>query len=190
LVIKGNKTTPEYGGGLCQIGTTAFRTALEGGMPITERRNHSYRVRYYEPAGTDATLYEPSPDFKFRNDTANWILITGELVGDEVSFTFWGTDDGRVSSYTKPKIYNIVAPPPMKIIETTELAPGKMKCTESAHAGADASFDYKVIYPNGEVKDQNFFSRYRPWQAVCLKGVAQITQPEVGIDQTGINNPN
>jgi hypothetical protein len=27
LVIKGGKTLPEFGGGLCQIGTTAFRAA-------------------------------------------------------------------------------------------------------------------------------------------------------------------
>ncbi|MFA6429212.1 MAG: VanW family protein, partial [Patescibacteria group bacterium] len=42
LVIKGNKTTPEFGGGLCQVGTTMFRAALNSGFPITERRNHSY----------------------------------------------------------------------------------------------------------------------------------------------------
>ena len=31
LVIKGNKTVPEYGGGLCQIATTGFRVALDSG---------------------------------------------------------------------------------------------------------------------------------------------------------------
>jgi len=47
LVIKGNKTVPEYGGGLCQVATTMFRAALGTGLPITERKNHSYRVSYY-----------------------------------------------------------------------------------------------------------------------------------------------
>ncbi|PIR95193.1 hypothetical protein COT95_00045, partial [Candidatus Falkowbacteria bacterium CG10_big_fil_rev_8_21_14_0_10_37_6] len=32
LVIKGNKTIPEYGGGLCQIGTTVFRGSTESGL--------------------------------------------------------------------------------------------------------------------------------------------------------------
>lgn len=190
LVIKGNKTTPEYGGGLCQIGTTAFRAALDAGMPITERQNHSYRVRYYEPAGTDATIYDPAPDFKFKNDTEHWILITGEIAGDDVSFTIWGTSDGRVGKYEKPRVFNIVQPPPTKYVETTEIPVGTTKCTESAHAGADAVLEYFVTMANGEVRKQVFTSKYRPWQAVCLKGVAAVTTPAEGIDETGINNPN
>ncbi|MBU4257314.1 VanW family protein, partial [Patescibacteria group bacterium] len=82
LVIKGNKTIPEYGGGLCQIGTTMFRGALDSGLPITMRRNHSYRVSYYEPAGTDATIYNPLPDLRFINDTGNYILIQSRIEGD------------------------------------------------------------------------------------------------------------
>ena len=50
LVIKENKTTPEFGGGLCQVGTTMFRATFNSGLPVTARTNHSYRVAYYEPA--------------------------------------------------------------------------------------------------------------------------------------------
>lgn len=172
LVIKGNETKPEYGGGLCQIGTTAFRGALNVGLPIVERRNHSYRVRYYEPAGTDATLYDPKPDFRFRNDMAHPVLINAYASGSKAIFEFWGTKDGRVADPIKPRIFNIVQPPPMKLIETTDLPPGQKKCTESAHAGATAEFTYTVTYPNGEVKSEVFRSHYRPWQAVCLVGKA------------------
>ncbi len=191
LVIKGNKTTPEFGGGLCQVGTTMFRAALAAGMPITERQNHSYRVSYYEPAGTDATIYDPKPDFRFKNDTAGWLLITTEVKGDDMAFTVWGTKDGRLVEQTYPRIYNIVSPPPKKIIETLDLPVGKEKCTESAHAGADAEFDYTVTYANGTSTKRTFKSHYKPWQAVCLRGVAELTQPPVeGVDETGINNPN
>lgn len=176
LVIKGNETKPEYGGGLCQIGTTSFRAALASGLEITERRNHSYRVRYYEPAGTDATIYEPSPDFRFRNDTAHHILITSRTEGDEVVTTVWGTHDGRVAEQTAPVIYNITAPPPTKIIETTDLPPGVRRCTESAHAGASARFDYTVTYGDGSKHEETFHSYYRPWQAVCLVGVETLSE--------------
>ena len=177
LVIKGNETKPEFGGGLCQIGTTAFRGALASGLPIVERQNHSYRVRYYEPAGTDATIYDPKPDFRFLNDTAAPILINAYSKGDEVVFEFWGTRDGRTVVQTKPRIFNIVAPPPTKTVETLDLKPGVKKCTETAHAGADAEFSYTVTYPNGEVKSEMFKSHYRPWQAVCLVGVEKLTVP-------------
>jgi len=175
LVIKGDRTVLEYGGGLCQIGTTTFRGALDSGLPITARTNHSYRVSYYEPAGTDATIYNPSPDFRFYNDTGHHILIQTRIEGDEAVFEFWGTRDGRKVHQTKPNIYNIVAPPETKYIETTDLQPGEERCTERAHAGADAEFTYTVTYPNGTINERVFKSRYRPWQAVCLKGVASLS---------------
>ncbi|KKR13107.1 MAG: VanW family protein [Candidatus Falkowbacteria bacterium GW2011_GWA2_39_24] len=178
LVIKENKTIPEYGGGLCQIGTTMFRTALATGLPITMRRNHSYRVSYYEPAGTDATIYSPQPDFRFMNDTGNYILIQYRIDGNDLYFDFWGTKDGRQVKQTKPVIYNIVEPAPTKIIETLDLPVGEKKCTEHAHNGADAYFDYSVVYPNGETKDKRFSSHYVPWQEVCLLGVETLSTTE------------
>jgi len=177
LVIKEGKTTPEFGGGLCQIGTTMFRAALDTGLPITMRKNHSYRVSYYEPAGTDATIYDPWPDLRFINDLASHILIQSKISGDDLSFEFWGRRDGRVVEKTKPTIYNIVKPEPAKIIETLELKPGEKKCTERAHNGADAYFDYKVTYADGLVKEKRFSSHYVPWQEVCLLGVEKLSVP-------------
>lgn len=182
LVIKQNKTIPEFGGGLCQIGTTMFRTVLNSGLPITERRNHSYRVVYYEPAGTDATIYDPWPDFKFINDTGNYILIQTRINGNMAIFDFWGKRDGRAVAPIKPTIYNIVKPPPVKTVETLDLKPGVKKCTEGAHNGADAWFLYKVTYPTGEVKETKFSSHYVPWQAVCLVGVEKLSDPNAPAD--------
>lgn len=175
LVIKDNRTIPEFGGGLCQIGTTMFRAALASGLPITARRNHSYRVPYYEPAGTDATIYNPWPDFKFINDTNNYVLIQTRIEGDNLYFDFWGAKDGRIIEQTEPTIYNIVKPGPTKLIETLDLKPGEKKCTERAHSGADAYFDYKVTYANGEAKEKKFNSHYVPWQEVCLIGVEKLS---------------
>jgi len=175
LVIKGNRTIPEYGGGLCQIGTTMFRVALAAGLPITERRPHTYRVSYYEPAGTDATIYNPWPDVKFINDTGHHILIQSRIEGDNLYFDFWGTKDGRVVEITEPIIYNIIGPGPTKYIETLDLEPGKKRCTESAHSGADTYFDYKVTYADSEIKEKRFSSHYVPWRAVCLIGVEELS---------------
>jgi len=182
LVIKGDKTIPEYGGGLCQIGTTIFRSALSTGLPITARQNHSYRVSYYEPAGMDAAVYDPWPDVRFVNDTPNYILIQSRIEGNDLYFDFWGVKDGRQATTTKPVIYNIVKPGPTKIIETSDLAPGEKKCTEHAHNGADTYFDYIVTYPEGStttpVQERRFSSHYVPWQEVCLVGAAQSSSTQ------------
>ena len=111
MVIKGKKITPEAGGGMCQIGTTLFRTAMNSGMPISERRNHSLVVSYYaDPVngnpGTDATLYEPNVDFKFVNDTGGYLLLQTSIdyTKQQLVFTLWGKSDGRKGSYTHPLV--------------------------------------------------------------------------------------
>lgn len=181
LVIKGNKTIPEYGGGLCQIGTTLFRGALESGLPITERRNHSYRVSYYEPAGTDCTIYPPHPDCRFLNDTGHHLLLQTRIDGNDLFFEFWGTKDGRQVTVGQPIIYNIAPPPPTKYVETEDIPVGQTKCTERAHNGADTKFDYTVVYPDDTKKEETFYSHYRPWQAVCLVGVEKAATGTVGL---------
>ncbi len=178
LVIKENKTIPEYGGGLCQIGTTMFRVALSTGLPITERHPHSYRVVYYEPAGKDAAVYEMHPDVRFINDTGNYIMIQTHIQGDNLIFEFWGTDDGREVYQSDSRIYNITSPPALKEVPTLDLEPGERKCTEGAHPGADAEFDYKVTYPDGRIEEETFFSHYRAWGAVCLIGVEELPEEE------------
>ena len=56
LVIKGNKTEKELGGGVCQVSTTVYRAAFSGGFLIVVRRTHSYAVLYYKPYGLAATI--------------------------------------------------------------------------------------------------------------------------------------
>lgn len=95
LVIKKNETIPEFGGGVCQVSTTMFRAALNAGLKITERHNHAYPVQYYAPQGTDATIYVPSPDLKFINNTPAYILIQSKIEGTILTINFYGTSDGR-----------------------------------------------------------------------------------------------
>ncbi|PIR87334.1 MAG: hypothetical protein COU11_01130 [Candidatus Harrisonbacteria bacterium CG10_big_fil_rev_8_21_14_0_10_49_15] len=171
-VIKGNESVKELGGGLCQLATTLFRTALNAGVQITERQNHSYVVGYYGP-GLDATIYGPHPDLRFMNDTGHYLLLQGRVEGDELVFELYGQKDGRVASISEPKIFNRIPPPPPKYIPSTELALGEEKCTEQARYGMEAEATYTVKYQDGSTREQIFKSKYRPWQKVCLVGVGQ-----------------
>lgn len=178
LVIKAaeGRTTPEIGGGLCQIGTTMFRVVMNAGLPITVRQNHSYRVSYYEPpVGMDATIYDPAPDFKFINNMGGYILLATKMDGTNLTFELWGAADGRRVEISSPVVSNITSPPAKKMIETLDLKPGQTKCTEKPHAGADAVFTYKIFSPDGTVQMREFKSRYRPWQEVCLIGVEKLS---------------
>jgi len=98
LVIKEKKTVPEYGGGICQVSTTMFRAAVNSGMEILERESHAYPVRYYSwpyGQGFDATVYLPSPDLRFKNNTPGYILIQSKIEGNYLTFEFYGKDDKR-----------------------------------------------------------------------------------------------
>lgn len=104
LVIKENVTTPEYGGGICQVSTTAFRAALASGLQITERKNHSYPVRYYGAPGFDATVYPSHPDLKFTNDTGYPVYIATKIIGTRLIFDIRGTLGGRQTTINGPYV--------------------------------------------------------------------------------------
>lgn len=106
LVIKQNKTVPEYGGGLCQVSTTLFRAAVYAGLEITERHNHAYPVRYYGTPGFDATIYPPSPDLRFKNNTLGYILLQERIEGTKLIFEIYGKNDRRKVEIDGPHEYD------------------------------------------------------------------------------------
>lgn len=185
LVIKGDRTTPEYGGGLCQVSTTLFRATMDAGLPITARRNHSYRVSYYEKDGNgkvigpglDATIYEPNVDYKFVNDMATPVLIIGYVAGDKITFELYGTHDGRTGKVVGPTMLTETTPGDPVYIETTDLAPGVIKQVETPHPGGSAVAVYTISYADGRVATQEFKSWYRRWPAKYLKGVLVLSSP-------------
>ena len=95
LVIKEGDIVPEIGGGVCQVSTTFFRTALNAGLPITRQKPHSMKVSYYNPPGLDATVYPGSVDLEFLNDTGHPLLIQTAVEGAQLRVNFFGTSDGR-----------------------------------------------------------------------------------------------
>ena len=65
------------GGGMCQVSSTLYNVALIANLEITERHPHSRRV-YYVPVDKDATIYYPSLDLKFINNTGYDLKISAQ----------------------------------------------------------------------------------------------------------------
>lgn len=174
-IIKDGKTVLGDGGGVCQVSTTLFRAVLNAGLPITERRAHAYRVGYYEqdsPPGLDATVYAPTTDFKFKNDTPGHILIQTSVDTKKLTLVFeiYGTDDGRVATTSKPVVSG-VTPPPEDLYQDDPILPtGVVKQIEHKAWGAKVTFNYKVERDGELIYQKTFLSNYRPWQAVYLRG--------------------
>src|SRR3989339_436956 len=170
-VISGGRTVLGDGGGLCQVSTTMFRAAMSAGLPILERWGHAYRVSYYElnsKPGVDATVYAPSKDIKFKNDTPGHILI--QTINDPKKLflvvEIYGTSDGRVATISEPKVWGISPPPPNIYQDDPTLPAGIVRQVDWAAWGAKASFEYKVVRDGETIQDKTFTSAYRPWANV------------------------
>lgn len=177
-IIKDGKTILGDGGGVCQVSTTLFRAALNTGLPIVERTAHAYRVHYYEQdsgPGLDATIFTPSVDFKFKNDTPAYLLIQTSVDESKkiLHFDLYGTTDGRIATVSKPKVWDVTPPPPDLYTDDPTLPKGTVKQVDFKAWGAKVSFDYKVTRGEEVLQSRTFYSVYRPWQAVYLKGPAQ-----------------
>jgi vancomycin resistance protein YoaR len=178
-IISGGKTILGDGGGVCQVSTTLFRSLLNAGLPITERAAHAYRVGYYEqnsPPGLDATVYGPTPDLKFTNDTPGYVLI--EAMADpkhySLVFELYGTSDGRIATITKPVVSNISPALPTVYQDDPNIPVGTLKQVDYSAAGARVSFSYTVSRGGITILQKTFISNYRPWAAVYLKGTKPI----------------
>ena len=174
LVIKENKTIPEFGGGLCQVSTTLFRAALDAGLPIAERQNHSWRISYYEPpVGLDATIYFPKPDLKIKNDTPGWILIQNNVDDNtkKITFQLYGTKDGRTHKIIGPTLLYSTPAPENIYTDDPGMPAGQEKRIQAPHPGGKATATYQVFDKNGKkVNEQTFVSIYKAAAAQFTRG--------------------
>lgn len=175
LVIMGSETKKEFGGGLCQVSSTAFRAALFTGLPIVERSPHSYAVGYYaRPGGQglDAAIYPGSKDLKFMNDTDAYILLQTGTEETLAFFNIYGTPTNREVIVNNYRTWNWKSAPEEQIVYTTELEPGKKEVKEQAIKGFEAAWDRTIKYTaTGEEKQETIQSIYKPWAKKTLIGV-------------------
>lgn len=178
-IIKEGRTVLGDGGGVCQVSTTFFRAALDAGLPIVERRAHAYRVSYYEQktqVGLDATVFDPTADLKFKNDTPAHLLVQAyaDTKNYKLTFELYGTHDGRIVIISKSRIWDQVPPPPDLYQDDPTLPQGQIKQIDWKAWGAKVTFDYKVERGNEVLQDRTFYSAYRPWQAIFLRGIGPV----------------
>ena len=184
LVIKEDRLIPETGGGLCQVSTTMFRAAINSGLDITARTPHSFRVRYYEPpVGLDATVYQPNPDLKFKNDTSAYIIIQTVISGSKLTFQFYGTKDGRTVEIKGPFTSDSRSPGPATYIDDPSLPTGVVKQIEKAVPGMTATVNW-TVYKDGKVLHQKtFVSKYVAWSAKYKRGTGGAAPAPPPVEQ-------
>ena len=192
LIIWGDQTAVGVGGGVCQVSTTIFRAAYEGGFPIIERYNHGYVVSWYGDPGLDATIFTPTVDFRFRNDTPAYLLI--EPVVDSargvIVFNFYGTKPDRVVTVGLPQRTAVIEPEPPTYVVNEALAAGERKQVEWEQKGMTVTVE-RTIVENGTTRTDTLTSVYEPWQAIYeVASLTEIPATATPVPAAGLLDPN
>lgn len=172
LVIAGERTADGVGGGICQVSTTVFRALYGAGLPIRQRQNHSYQVHYYDPQGLDATIYQPSLDLKFANDTGGALWFQTDWDDKESRLTvsvFGKTRDFTVQIGT-PKTLSSTPAPADRLIPDASVPAGQRRQVDWAAPGAVIEVQRSFLRGGKVFKQDTLKSTYRPWPNIFLVG--------------------
>ncbi|MGG0719325.1 VanW family protein [Robertmurraya massiliosenegalensis] len=90
-IVKG-ELIEGIGGGICQVSSTLFNAVDYSGVTMVERYSHSKHVPYVPP-GRDATVSWYGPDFSFKNEYNQPILIRAKVVGGMVIVFVYSSED-------------------------------------------------------------------------------------------------
>ena len=140
------------GGGICQVATTLFNAVFEAGLEVVERHNHTLYFEHY-PAGRDATVTTDAKNFMFRNDTDHYIWIHGSSDGIKVTFTIYGTKDGRTVKSTFSGWTHGAERTVEKVVDP-KLGKGETEVQRAGQSARSCTVTRLVTMPDGTVLHQ------------------------------------
>ncbi len=166
-VFMGGRLVPGIGGGICQVSSTLFNTALLSGMDIVERDTHFAPVSYI-PVGLDATVAWGYIDFQFKNPYSHPIYVIAEEGAGYVTITILGAKEDVPQSVTitKGKEQKI----PNKKIEKIDEAAKAETIEEAGHEGISVDTTRTIVYGDGRSSTYTFNSYYEPVDTVLVTG--------------------
>lgn len=165
-VFMDGKLVPGIGGGICQVSSTLFNTALLSGMTIEERTTHFAPVGYI-PAGRDATVAYGYLDFVFKNPYSHPVYVMAHTAGDTLVITILGhKEDEPVSASVTVSDGTVL---PHKTEERIDPNATKEEVQVAGHDGLTMTTTVTVTHKNGQVSTDTFDSTYDPVDSVIIK---------------------
>lgn len=166
-VFMGGRLVPGIGGGICQVSSTLFNTALLSGMDIVERDTHFAPVSYI-PVGLDATVAWGYIDFQFKNPYFHPIYVIAEEGAGYVTITILGAKEDVPQSVTitKGKEQKI----PNKKVEKIDDTVKEETIEETGHEGISVDTTRTIVYGDGRSSTYTFNSYYEPVDRVVVTG--------------------
>lgn len=150
-VILGGKLVTGIGGGVCQISSTLYNAAVQAGLEVIERRNHSLPVRYV-PKGQDATFAKGYINFRFKNTSEHYILIKASSDHGVISIKLFGDIPKGVQYYIETKQIKSI-PAPIKYVVNQKLSRGQKEIIAKGKEGYIVD-SYRIKKVDGTVTEK------------------------------------
>ncbi len=150
------KVVNEIGGGICQVSSTLYNTALRANLEIVKRSNHRFATGYV-PLSTDATVSWGGPEFIFKNSRKYPIKIVSTVTGGKIKVDIYGCkEEVEYEVAIKSETLQII---PMKTEYRTNasLPEGTTRTVQKGHAGYK-SRAYRILKLNGNVISKQLLS--------------------------------
>lgn len=106
IVFVNQSMAREIGGGICQDSSTLYQAVRQARLEIVERSTHSLPVSYVAK-GEDATVAYGLLDFRFRNDTRGYLLISARTGANWLRVRVFGLADDQHPQLARPGGYPI-----------------------------------------------------------------------------------
>jgi len=140
------ETVPMDGGGVCQVSSCLYYCAVYSNLEIVKRACHAFATGYIAN-GLDATIFYPSLDFKFRNNTGFPIKIVAYAEGGawgKVTVQFYGSNPEGI--YVKTERYTLSSTPWTTVYEPDEtIERGATKVDVTPYTGYEVDV-YRCVY--------------------------------------------
>jgi vancomycin resistance protein YoaR len=144
---------------------------------------HTYVVTTYEDIlGFDAAVLDPSVDFRFRNDSANLLMLVvrNNPPASSITMELWGVPDGRTVQYDGPFVTNVTKPGSAIWQYDATIARGTTRQLVVGRGGMNVSYMRKVFAADGNLlHDDTFHTKYAPWYDYVLYGPGVV--PPAGV---------
>ncbi len=169
------QTVPSVAGGICQVSTTLLHSIFWAGYEIDEIYPHLYWISAYGVPpkgmiGLDATVDAPNLDFKFKNNTDNYLLIQSKVEGSNLTFSIYGTKPKWKVDVNGPIITNVVKPDQTPVRQQEPSWPaGKELWVERAGDGMDVTITRKVT-DGDKARTLTLKAHYLPSKNVLMVG--------------------
>ncbi|MFC7404987.1 VanW family protein [Georgenia alba] len=178
-VVEDGFESTATGGGLSQLSTTLYNVAFLAGMDDVAHTPHSRWFDRY-PQGREATLWEPSTDMVWRNNTDHGVLVEAWVSSDQVHARLWGTDVWDVETWTSDP-YDVVEP-------QTVYNPSPECIPESGgQSGFSVTVTRQRSRDGGPVDEQTWNWTYSPWNHVVCGSPPSDEERSGGGDGGGRN---